>query len=328
MTGCIIDEKTKYYLIPTKKWLKPVEPLIIEDSNNAGLLMIGKMVEKEKVIVKITIGSNKKIRIIGMKLNTIYNFAKTYCSFSCLENYSKITNNYENEIYFCNDNGDKMITIEIMKKYDGSLTKLYDKLTRKQITKILIQILYSIMEAFYKYGFIHEDLSLGNILYKIKTQNEVIEYNFTKNRTQYENLTIGEIIPMISDYDKSESYNKEIFFKYSDIPMIKKIKGYNETITILDSISKITQNILLLIKNDKEKENIKKKIYELFSSKKYEEYYRHTYKTLRDYVKNLKSYDDLINETFIICKELINEIIKIYKDDNIFELIPQIVDNF
>jgi hypothetical protein len=35
MTGCIIDDKTKYYLIPTTKWLKPIEPLIVEDSNTA-----------------------------------------------------------------------------------------------------------------------------------------------------------------------------------------------------------------------------------------------------------------------------------------------------
>lgn len=56
---------------------------------------------------------------------------------------------------------------------------------------------------------------------------------------------------MISDYNKSESYNKEIFDKYSDEPMINKIKGYNETKTILDSISKITQNIILLIKHEK-----------------------------------------------------------------------------
>lgn len=67
------------------------------------------------------------------------------------------------------------------------------------------------MEAFYKFGFIHEDLSLGNVLYKIKTKNEVVEYNLTKTRTQYENLLIGEIIPLISDYDKTETYNKDIF---------------------------------------------------------------------------------------------------------------------
>ena len=184
------------------------------------------------------------------------------------------------------------------------------------------------MEAFYKYGFIHEDLSLGNILYRIKTNNEVVEYKLTKNYTQYDNLTIGEIIPMISDYDKTESYNKEIFKKYSDIPMIQKIKGYYKTITILDSISKITQNILLLIKNEEDKNSIKNKIYELFGSEKYEEYYRHTYKTLRDYVKDLKSYDSMINETFIIYEELINKIIKIYKNDNKFDLIPRIIDNF
>lgn len=234
-------------------------------------------------------------------------------------------------MYFCEDNkdgGEKMITIEIMKKYDGSLNKLQNKLTIKQTTKILIQILYSLMESFYKFGFIHEDMSMGNILYKIKTQNEVIEYNLMKNITQYENLTIGEIIPMISDFDKSESYNKEIFDKYSEEPMINKIKGYNSTITILDSISKITQNIILLLKNEDEKKFIKSNVNELFSSEKYEEYYRHTYKSLRDYVKNMKTYDDMVKETFIIYKELINKIIQIFKNDKKFILIYDVIDNF
>lgn len=328
MTKCVVDEKTKYYLIPTLKWLKPIEPLILEDSNTAGLLMIAAMVEKEKVIVKITKGKNKKTRIIGMKLNNIYYFSHTYCSFSCLEDYSKITKKYKNSEYFCDDTGNKMITIEIMKKYSGSLNKLKNMLSVTQTTKILIQILYSLMEAFYKYGFIHEDLSLGNVLYKIKTKNEVIEYNLTKTRTQYDNLLIGEIIPLISDYDKSESYNKEIFEKYSEEPMINKIKGYNETITILDSISKITQNISLLIKNERDKNFIKNEINELFSGENYEKYYRHTYKTLRDYVKGMKTYDELIKETFGIYKELINKIIQIFKNDKKFILIYDLVDNF
>jgi RIO-like serine/threonine protein kinase len=144
--------------------------------------MIGKLIEieKEKTIVKITKGNNKKIKIISMKLNNVYNFAKTYCSFSCLEDYSKIIKEYKDEKYFCENNGNKIITIEIMKKYDGSLNKLQNTLTKKQTIKILIQILYSIIEAFYKYGFIHEDLSLGNLLYGIKTTNEVVEYNLTK----------------------------------------------------------------------------------------------------------------------------------------------------
>lgn len=325
MSKCIVDETTKYYLIPTKKWLKPIEALITDDSNTAGLLMIGRLVEKEKVIVKITKGNNKKIKFLSTELNSLYNFTKTYCSFSCLENYSKILKKYDKENYFCEKDGDKIITIEIMKKYEGSLSKLEGKLSIEQTTQILIQILYSIMEAFNKYGFIHEDLSLGNILYRIKSTNEVIEYNLHKNRTLYVNLTIGEIVPIISDYDKTESYKTESYKKYGEMPTIN---GYNETKTILDSMSKITQNIILLLKDSEIKNNIKFKIYEFFGNEKYEEYYRHTYKSLRDYVRGQKSYDEMINETFIIFKILSNEIIKIYKNDIKYELIPQLVDNF
>ena len=328
MSKCAIDETTKYYIIPTRKWLKPIEVLLTEDYNTAGLLMIGKLVENEKVIVKITKGNNKKIKVLSMKLNSLYNFMKTYCSFSCLEDYSKIVKKYEKENSFCEKNGDKMITIEIMKKYEGSLSKFEGKLSVSQVTQILIQLLYSIMESFNKYGFIHEDLSLGNVLYRIKSKNEVIEYNLTKNRRLYINSVIGEIVPIISDYDKTESYKNDIYKKYSETPMLKLIRGYNETKTILDSISKITQNVILLL-NDKDKQSkIKNKIYELFSSEKYEEYYRHTYKTLRDYVRGYKTYDEMVFETFIIFRILSNEIIKIYKNDTKFELIPQLVDNF
>ena len=48
MSKCAIDETTKYYIIPTRKWLKPIEVLLTEDYNTAGLLMIGKLVENEK----------------------------------------------------------------------------------------------------------------------------------------------------------------------------------------------------------------------------------------------------------------------------------------
>jgi len=44
----------KQYMIPTKKWLK----YIIDDINTSGLIMIGKMLNKEEVIVKITKGYN------------------------------------------------------------------------------------------------------------------------------------------------------------------------------------------------------------------------------------------------------------------------------
>lgn len=328
MSLCVIDEKTKYYLIPTKKWLKPIEPLIIDDSNTSGLLMISELIAKEKIIVKITIGNNKKIRIIGKKLNNIYNFSKIYYSFTCFENYEKITNEYKNEKQFCEIDGNKLITIEIMKKYSGSLTKLLSSLSSYQTTKILIQILYSLMEGFYRYGFVHEDMSLGNVLYRIKSTNEIIEYNLTDKKKVYENLNIGEIIPMISDYDKSESYKKDIYQKYSNTPIEKKIKGYLNTLTLLDSISKISQSILLLIKKNKEQEMIKAKIFDLFSSDDYETYYRHTYKSLRDYLLNLKTFEEMIHETYLIYEELINKIIQIYKNDSKFKLIPQNIDNF
>ena len=41
-----------------------------------------------------------------------------------------------------------------------------------------------------------------------------------------------------------------------------------------------------------------------------------------------KTYDVMIVETFIIFKMLSNKIIKIYKNEKKYELIPELVDNF
>ena len=118
LSKCHITEQ-KQYIIPTKNWLKPVEPLIIEDSNTAGLLMIAKLVNEEKVIVKITKNKNKKIIVLSNNLSILFNFVKTYCSFSCTEKYEKIDKKYQDNNYFCSTVEIQYLTIKIMKKYIG-----------------------------------------------------------------------------------------------------------------------------------------------------------------------------------------------------------------
>lgn len=42
----------------------------------------------------------------------------------------------------------------------------------------------------------------------------------------------------------------------------------------------------------------------------------------------MKTYDEMIKETFSIYKELINKIIQIFKNDKKFILIYDLIDNF
>jgi len=51
------QDNNKQYIIPTKKWLKPIEKLITE-----GLLVVSKFIDKEEVIVKITKQKKENIK--------------------------------------------------------------------------------------------------------------------------------------------------------------------------------------------------------------------------------------------------------------------------
>jgi hypothetical protein len=41
----------KQYIIPTKKWLTPIKPLLLEDINTSGLIMVAKLIEKLTILV-------------------------------------------------------------------------------------------------------------------------------------------------------------------------------------------------------------------------------------------------------------------------------------
>ncbi len=53
MSKCAINAN-KQYIIPTRNWLKPIEEFITSDTNTACLIMLGNLIDKEKVVVKIT----------------------------------------------------------------------------------------------------------------------------------------------------------------------------------------------------------------------------------------------------------------------------------
>jgi CRISPR/Cas system CMR-associated protein Cmr5 small subunit len=329
MSKCVRNEN-KQYIIPTQKWLKSIEPLITSDSNTSGLLMIGELIDKEKVIVKISKNINKKIILFGKILNNLYNFVFTYCSFNCTEDYRKIDNKYEDKKYFCSTTSNTLATIEIMKRYEGSLTRLKGKLTLKQVFNIISQLSLAAMEAFYVYGFVHEDISLGNILYKRKSITQTIEYKLM-NDTEYKlEILVNDIVPLISDFDKTESFKQEIYERYSEEPMNTLLNGYGQTIILFDSLSKIIQNSILLLEDNDENYNIKKNIYNLIGSPDYETWYRWTFKSLRDYIRDneQKSYNEMIKETFIVFKIFMNKIMKIINNNENYIFIPNKPDPF
>ena len=160
------QDTNKQYIIPTKKWLKPIEKYITYDVNTEGLIMLGKFIDKEEVIIKITKDKRYDIIEINKLIKDLPNFAETYCSFSWLENFDSLSNEYKDSKSFCNAKDDnKVITLEIMKKYkNGSLFKLQNKLNIEQVVNIMKQLMLAQIHAYSKTGLLHNDMHLGNIL--------------------------------------------------------------------------------------------------------------------------------------------------------------------
>lgn len=207
---CPKNENTKYYVIPTNKWLKPLERFITTDLNTKGYLMLAESINKEKIIVKINKGYLPHVIKITNLINKYHlpNFVKTYCSFRCNEDFSSLDTFYTiGETGFCNgsENSD-LVTLEIMKKYKkGSLEKYRNKLDYNIVVNIIKQVLLAQIMSFYRIQFLHCDLHLGNLL--ISSDTSQIEYSFVNDK-----LTVQPIMTIcISDFDYTKLLNQDAF---------------------------------------------------------------------------------------------------------------------
>jgi len=166
MNNCIINNKK--YGIPTKDWLVPLKKLINGDISTQGMLLMAKLIDKEKVIVKISNDHINKLYTINNILQDVPNFNSSYCVLTCNEKSDILDTKYMNAKEFCSGNKDNNdITLEIMKYYDkGSINNLPKTNNLAPLKKILDQLLCAQLEAFYKYGFLHNDIHKGNILFE------------------------------------------------------------------------------------------------------------------------------------------------------------------
>lgn len=93
-----------------------------------------------------------------------------------------------------------------MKKYKSSLNKYKNKLDFNDVIIIIKQLLLSIINAYFNFGFLHNDLHLSNILIENNKKSKKLTYKFQNKIIIIENNKI----PIISDFDKSIIYNDEI----------------------------------------------------------------------------------------------------------------------
>lgn len=333
MDKCLFNKNNKGYVIPITDWLKPLEKLLIKKNNpnTVGLIMLSELMKKEKVIVKITSGNNKKIRFIDKILSTETNFIRTYCAFPCYENLTVFDDKYSNSNAYCNANTyenkatNKLITLEIMKKYkNGTLNNLINSLTVIETRKILEQLILAQFNAFFKFGFVHNDINLTNFLYTISDKNNEFIYCVCNDHLSKKDnpsclvtskkIYDKEIIPIIFDFDKSHCFNPVIYKHYSD-DFFNEYQFDDNDILLMNLFNTIKECIKLIDKNNykKEYEDIEKQIDSIINNRIFnDEWYKWSVKSLDKYSRNMMNWEYFRDTTISICAKFVNRIIQIF----------------
>jgi serine/threonine protein kinase len=205
-----------------------------------------------------------------------------------------------------------IITLEIMKKYkSGSLSKFEKQFDLNTVTSILSQLLLAQLHAYYSIGFLHNDIKLENIL--LSTHNKNISYSFCNKQIK---LNVN-MIPIISDFDKSKLFTKEYFENKETFKT-----EYDDEHNILQNLIK-TFNMCLLLLKDK---NLKQIIQDKYN--KDEHIINHKIiigrKNIRGIYKYNHDYQEFIKTDTGECFSLVNMLYRYFTNNKDDELIPQL----
>ncbi len=227
---------------PTNKWLKPIEPLKIKDVNTKSLIMIAELINKGTLIAKVsTNGDYKRIKKINDSITKLSNMINVYYTFECNESEVNLINKYVKIDGFCmtSEKGKNIkVLIEVIDKYESSISKFINYLKLSDIESFLSQILLCQLNAFESIGFLHNDIHLGNILIKREPFNNI--YSIDKQLYKLK----GHNQLLLTDFDRSIIYefNNELNLDHTLLTNI--LKTFYEFIKLL-----VDQDKLIFRKN-------------------------------------------------------------------------------
>jgi len=207
----------KEYKIPTNDWLIPIKVLIDEYNleNSKNLIYESELIEdeikRERILVKVS-----KVDTLLNTTEQLYKYikdsehvVKIYCFLHCNESKTYLNQHHKDTLGFCNskhtDEDKQIISLEIMKKYSSSLRKYEGKLKLKTMIFYLKYLLFIQIELFNKYGFVHNDIHLGNIL--LKKEKDPVTFNFIFNNEDIE-ITTNKIL-VLTDFEESLIISKD-----------------------------------------------------------------------------------------------------------------------
>lgn len=201
----------KDYKITTNDWLRPIKVLIDEYNleNSKNLIYESELIEdeikRERILVKVS-----KVDTLLNTTEEIYRYikdsehiVKIYCFLHCNESKTYLNQHHKDTLGFCNSNhtdkDNQLISLEIMKRYSSSLRKYEGKLKLKPMIIYLKYLLLIQIDLFNKYGFVHNDIHLGNILLKKEENPKTFKFIFNDNEIE---ITTNKIL-VLTDFEES-----------------------------------------------------------------------------------------------------------------------------
>jgi serine/threonine protein kinase len=197
---------------PDAKWTIDKTIQSIDDtSDGEAFVAISKLLENP-VVLKVMVPSylsRKEVRV-----NRVFrkyphrNVVQSICDFSCLDNTIRWLSPVKAPQLFC-IKGNTNFTV-VVEEYlpfgDLSMIKEWKYPIWKSIT---LQLLFTILELFYKFGFVYLDWNLRNILLDKRKTNTKVIYNAYHTDWIVEN-TYG-VCPVMTDFSRSDIllYKKE-----------------------------------------------------------------------------------------------------------------------
>jgi len=231
---CPYDDTIKNYIIPTKSWLEALNQLdTMQEISMNKKIILGRMIEKENVIVKVTNGKNKNLRDINMMIKGLPNMVYAYCVVFCNDYLSLILQNK----YFCSAKDSKYkVTLEIIKYYNGGSLLGLKTISFEKFKLILCQLILAQINLFGKTGVTHCDVHLSNVLINKHSKEIDLTYSYLPEpqtiKSKYEFI--------LSDYDKCVSFSPD------NIPHDEVIDGNLIAINILEEADDLSQSTLFM----------------------------------------------------------------------------------
>ena len=306
---CLKDSKTKQYIVPTNEWLNPLSELITNDISTKGLLMLAKFNKTHDVVVKITrdISNFSAIKFATKKLFDMSNFVKTFCAFVCDESTINLESKYVELKGFCSANKDdkenEKVIIEIMCKYDTSLNSYIGTFNKDNVEHIMKQLIYAQLNAFEKYGFLHMDIHLGNIMFNKQNKNIELKYFFHKKH--YSIKTAHEFV--LCDFDKCIFYNTELH-----------LVEHHPANTLILNIIKTINRCAELFDNKNDRINFRS-IADKMQKSSYS-YIRYEEKDLRSFYNKYKTFDDYKEDSIPYAISYLNQVWKTFFQKYLFPI--------